>query len=184
VRKIARNQPLLGALLASLLIFGAGVTLGYTSISADWAARSMTGGARSPILGGSFLAILVQNATALMFLYSGVLTLGLTSVLGMGMVSAYIGATAAVGIHNVGTGQMLSDTGAYAFLEFGGCVVAAAAGLYPMVTVGIRLFREGAGTAVFGAYLDAVYTSLKILASAGALVVAAAAIEATAIALR
>lgn len=184
VGRIARDRALIGALVASALIFGAGATLGYVSIDSDWAARSMTQGAGNSILGGSFVTILLHNLLAVMFLYSGVLTLGLTSVLGIGMVSAYVGATVAVGVHNVGTGQILSDTGAYAFLEFGGCIVAAAAGLYPMVAAGLSLFKEGAGTAIFGAYLNAVHMSLKVLASAGALILAAATIEATVIALR
>jgi uncharacterized membrane protein SpoIIM required for sporulation len=183
--RAAGKKSLLAAFLGSLLIFGSGAALGYTSISSDWAARSLTaGGAENPIFGGSFWTILIQNISAAMFLYSGVLTLGLTSVLAMGMVSAYIGATVAVGVHNVGPGQILGDTGTYVFLEFGGCIVAAAAGLYPfMVAVG-AIVKDGATTAVFSAYLRAVHTSLKMFACAISLILIAAAIEATVIALR
>jgi uncharacterized membrane protein SpoIIM required for sporulation len=185
VRRTAGNTSLLVALLASLIVFGGGATLGYSSISADWAARSMTmGGAGNPILGGSFLGILFQNLTAAMLLYSGVLTLGLTSVLGMGLVSAYIGATVAVGIHNVGAGQILGDTGTYVFLEFGGCIVAAAAGFYPIVKAAGAILGDGATTAVIGVYVNAFHTSLKIFAWAVGLILAAAAIEATVIAIR
>jgi hypothetical protein len=183
--RAARNQSFIVAFLASLLIFGGGVAIGYSSISAEWAGRSLTaGGAGAENFDGSFFPILIQNLSAAMFLYSGVLTLGLMSVVGMGLVSVYIGATAAVGIHNVGVGQILGHTGAYVFLEFGGCIVAAAAGLYPIAAAARHVFTEGATTAVAGAYLSSAYTSLKIFACAVGLILAGAAIEATVIALR
>jgi uncharacterized membrane protein SpoIIM required for sporulation len=168
----------------SLVVFLCGATLGYTSISREWAAESLGAGGTNVIYGGSLATILIQNLGTVMFLYSGVLTLGLTSILSVGMLSAFVGATMSVGISNVGGLQMMAHTGAYIPLEFGGCVVAAAAGLYPALTLLARVFNDNADTNVLGTYLNAVYTSLKVLGCAVALILTAAAIEATVIAVR
>lgn len=130
------------------------------------------------------LTILVRNISAIMLLYSGVLTLGVTSLLGLTFVSAYVGATLSVVVHNVGVWSMLSLSGLYAPLEFLGCVVAAAAGLYPAFALAGRVFVGEGQIAVIGTYVGSIGTSLKVFAAGVTLIVVAAAIEATVIAMR
>jgi uncharacterized membrane protein SpoIIM required for sporulation len=183
--RIARNRSLLVAVLASLIVFVAGFALGFGSIGRAWAQNSLgAGGATNAVFGSSVFAILAQNLIAVMFLYSGVLTFGLTSVLSIGMVSTYVGATMAVGVTNSGWTQLASATGAYALLEFTGCIVAAAAGLHPVCAFLAHAVKHDGASGMFGAYLDAVATSLKILGCAVALILTAAAIEAIVIAIR
>ena len=180
--RITRNRSLLVAVLASLVVFAAGFALGFGSIGRGWAQSSLgAGGATNAVFGSSVFAILAQNLIAVMFLYSGVLTFGLTSVLSIGMVSIYVGATMAVGVTNSGWTQMAGATGVYALLEFAGCILAAAAGLYPGCAFLAHVVKDDAA---FGRYLDAVATSLKILGCAVALILTAAAIEAVVIAIR
>jgi hypothetical protein len=101
------------------------------------------------------------------------------------MVSGYVGATLEVGVWNQGAGKLLAETGAYAPVEFAGLVVAAAAGLYPVIALSRVIFADtGARVSLFGTYLDAVRTSLKIFAWAVGLVVVAAVVEGLVLALR
>lgn len=181
----ARNRALPVALLMSLAIFATGAAIGYSSISPEWAARSLgEPGASNPAFGGSFGEILVRNLGAIALLYSGVMTLGLTALMSLAMVGMYVGATMAVGVSNVGTWQVVGDTWFYAPIEFGGCVVAAAAGLYPVVALIGRMFTDEARTAAIGTYVNATLTSLKVFGCAAALITLAAVIEAVAIAIR
>jgi uncharacterized membrane protein SpoIIM required for sporulation len=180
--RLAGNRALLVALVASLTIFLTGAALGYSSIGRAWAERSLIGVPAGPRPGG--LDILVQNISVLMLLYSGVLTLGLTSLLGMVMVAAFVGATMAVGVSNSGIRQLAVETAAYAPMEFAGLVVAAAAGLYPVIAMAGRVFADEARLELLGTYLRALRTSLKILACATGLIVVAAVVESVVLAVR
>lgn len=183
--RIAHRRSLPGPLAAALAVVvavsTAGGWLGFTSISATWAEQA--GGGANQLFGSSLPQILLQNLSVVMFLYSGALTLGLTSIVSVAMLSAYVGATMAVGVGNVGMSSVLGDAGPYAALEFLGCLVAAAAGLCPLMAMLGRVFSEARGGAV-AAYVGALRTSLATLAVGTALVVVAAAIEATLIFLR
>jgi uncharacterized membrane protein SpoIIM required for sporulation len=177
---------LLVTFLVSLAIFVAGAVVGYASIGPIWAADSLGPATPDPArIGPPMWVIVVRNTGALMLLYSGVLTLGVTSLLAMVMVSGYIGATMAVAVWNQGLGRLFAETGMYAPIEFAGLVLAAGAGLYPTVVLASATFadRDGRATPV-ARYLDAVRTSLKILACGFVLIVVAAAIEALVLALR
>ena len=177
--KPARSKAVLAALLASLAIFVAGAVLGYSSISHRWAAESLSqgNGAAGAGPGGSPVAILVRNLGAIMLLYSGAVTLGVTSVLGLAMVSAYVGATMSVAVSNAGAWQVLGGSGGYAAIEFSACILAATAGLYPVFAATGRIFATEVRTHAVGAYLEAVGTSLRIFGCAAVLVLVAATIE-------
>jgi uncharacterized membrane protein SpoIIM required for sporulation len=180
-----RDMALFGALAVSVAVFVGGLAIGYSSISDTWAADSVHSWRETDLsVTASFFAILLRNASAMAFLYSGVLTFGLTSVLALTMVSAYVGATAATGINNVGAWQLFTATGSYALLEFLGCIVAATAGFYPTSALVAGLARQKEDAGSLKRYFGAIRVSARILAFGGALVVVAACIEVTLIATR
>jgi uncharacterized membrane protein SpoIIM required for sporulation len=181
----ARSGTIPAALLASLTVFIAGAVVGYSSIGPEWAAESLTAAApEAEAVQPTAWHILLRNVSALMLLYSGALTVGVTSLLGLAAVAAYVGATMAVGVWNQGVWRLLVETGAYAPIEFAGLVVGGAAGLYPAVALARAIFVTPGSVALVGTYLDALRTSLKIFAWAVALVLVAATVEGLVIALR
>nr|WP_255672818.1 stage II sporulation protein M [Glycomyces amatae] len=162
------------ALLVSLAVFIIGALVGYHSLSGlEVFADGGEGGGHDQSLPG----IVGQNLGAAMLLYSGVVTLGVSSLLGLGMTSAYVGATMAVAVGNAGWGEVLGTAWVYAPIEFGGCVVAAAAGLYPVLSVIGRVFAAEERLALFGTYVRGLVDSLKLLAVAVAMILLAGLIE-------
>lgn len=185
-RLAIRNGPLLAAVLVSLAIFGAGVAVGSLSISPDWAAQSLQSADETAdvTVHHGFWAIVSQNLGAALLLYTGVLTLGVTSVLGLAMVSSFVGATVSVSVNNAGLLQTLGETGMYAPVEFAGVTVAAVAGLYPGFAVLGRMLADRPAKSYVATYIAALITSLKLLACAALLIVAAAVVEAVVISVR
>lgn len=171
------------ALSLSLLLFLIGASLGYHLLSASWAANSvyLPGGGASA--DESLLMILSTNLGTAAFLYSGVATVGLTSVVGIGMVAVFVGATMKVGVVVGGWGGLASDVGIYAPVEFLGFVLIGAAGIFPIAATAL----PGRGAEHLGLrvrYLNGVGGSLKFLGVGIGLVLAAAILEAGVIALR
>ncbi|MGD9959752.1 stage II sporulation protein M [Nocardioides sp.] len=128
--------------------------------------------ARSP----GFLEILGRNLSAALLLYSGVVTVGLTAILGLIGVGAFVGGTLDVAVHNAGWSGVLGSTWPYILLEFGGMVLAAAAGLHPLVST-LLTARDGARTRTVNRYLAALTPSLKLLTVAAAMILSGAAVE-------
>ncbi len=178
---LPKDRASLAAALASLAVFTAGATVGYIAL-ADVELFARATAESEPAM--SPWAILGQNLGAILFMFSGAVTFGLTTLVGLAMLSAYVGATMAVGIGNVGLARLVSDTGMYAPIEFLGCLVAAAAGLYPAFTVIGAVFADRERPQLLHSYLNSLYGSLKIFALAAALIVSAAAIEAIVLAIR
>jgi len=180
-----KKKSLLTAFAISLILLVCGASIGYASISPAWAAESLRiGGGDFKVFGAVLPAILLRNLGVVMFLYSGVATFGLTSIISTGMLSVYIGATMAVGASNVGAGSLVGATGLYVPFEFTGCLVAATAGLYPTVAALSRIFTGSGRASSPGVYIGAFRTSLVVLAWAGALILLAAIIETVVIAAR
>lgn len=172
VRLTGRTQYL--ALLVSLTVFITGALVGYHSLSGlELFADSAEGGGHDQSLAG----IVGQNLGAAMLLYSGVVTLGISSLLGLGMTSAFVGATMAVAVDNSGWGEVAGTAWAYAPIEFGGCVVAAAAGLYPVLSVIRKVFAAEERLALFSTYVRGLVDSLKLLALAVAMILLAGLVE-------
>ena len=159
-------------------VFVAGFLVGYGSISQIPGPLQPTAGG-GPDHAGSFGAILVRNLGAAALLYSGVLTGGLLTGTSLALLSVYVGATAKIGVLNVGAAAVAGAAGWYAGLEFLGCLVAAAAGLHPLAAA-LTDRRHGR----LRTYLSALPASLCVLASAVVLLLTAAGIEAVLIARR
>ncbi|STX07826.1 hypothetical protein [Kocuria rosea] len=174
----AARRALGWAAAAATALFVAGFLVGYESISRVPATLQDTAGAGQDH-DGSFGAILVRNLGAAALLYSGVLTGGLLTGTSLALLSVYVGATAKIGVLNVGAAALAGAAGWYAGLEFLGCLVAAAAGLLPL-TAALTARRHG----LMRSYLTALPASLGVLALAATLLLAAAGIEAALIARR
>lgn len=147
---------------------------------------------------GSFVAILLRNLGVCAFLYSGVISAGITTIAAVVLTSFSIGVSMAVVQDAAGLGSMLSDVIWYAPIEFAAFLVAAAAGIAPVLNAVLRVPRcslnrvtigigedaavgneRGALRRYFGAFPLAL--RLGIVAVAG--IVLAAGVEATVIAI-
>lgn len=164
------------ALGLSLALFIGGLLIGYSSfqeVPAFLRDADAAGGAS----GWSFWTILTRNLGAIALMYSGVATAGILSVVTLASVSLYIGATAKIGTLTSGAGALAADVGLYAPVEFLGCLLAAAAGLYPVVSAFTPSSQAIHGGPVH-AYLRAVPRSLLLFALGGLLILLGAGLEA------
>ena len=186
MRTCLSRRGLLAAFAASSALFLCGAVVGYSSITTEWARASLGSVEDVPLFGSSFAAIFVQNISVVLFLFSGVLTLGLTSLVSLTMMSIYVGATMSVATTNGGVAAVLSDTGSYIGLEFLGMVLAATAGLCPVFALLGRALRAETDPSLtsVGAYAAAVRTSMATLSISALLILLAAGIEAAVIASR
>jgi len=176
---VDRPRPALGwAGAAAAAVFVAGLLVGWSSVAQTPAAPPGDSAAGAPWTLG---AILARNLGAAALLYSGVLTCGLSSGVSLAVLSAYVGATAKVGVLNVGAGAVLGSAGWYAGPELLGCLAAAAAGLHP-VTAALRAGPSGSAGARVRRYLAALPGSLCLFAAAVVLLLVAAGVEAALIA--
>ena len=168
--------PSTGLIMAAIAFFG------YAAMDTSWIrdARGMGG---SPLYGKDFVQILTRNVGAALVLYSGIATLGLTTLVGAGILALYVGATVSLGVHSVGGGNLLADVIWYVPFEFLGLVMAATAGFQPTAGLVQRLAfkREPATVASF---IQDTARSLGTLLIALALIVLGAAIEAIVIHLK
>lgn len=173
---VSRSRgPILAALGLATLVAVAGSVLGFREIDPAWALESLQTG-KGPLGDLGFLEILTRNTLAALLLYSGVLTLGVSALGGLVMTSIFVGATMSVGVTNSGVGGLLGDTGAYLPFEFGGILLAGAAGLYPLIR-GVWAGSTGARSFT-STYLGGVAGSLRLLVPGLVLILAGAAIEA------
>lgn len=160
-----------------------GFALGYVTLSSSWASESLaSGGLHEP---PSPLTIATRNLSCSFLLYSGALTLGITTLCGSAMVSVYVGATMFVGVTNSGWHDLTAQTACYLPLEFGGLILAATAGVSPPVLAALRSRTardQGFGTA--RVYASALAHSLQLYGVGFAMILAGAAVEGALIALR
>jgi len=126
-----------------------------------------------PVSHIAFWTILWRNLGAAMMLYSGVCTVGVSTVIGGLLLGGYVGATWAAAVSAVGAASAGGSIVWYAPLEMLGLVLAAVAGLMPVVA----MLGRPPTTPRLRAYSDALPTSLRMLAIAVAVLVAAAFLE-------
>ena len=155
---------------------------GYTALDVSWIADNKVFGEGAWFAGG-LGQILLRNVGAALVLYSGVVTLGLTTLIAGGILALYVGATVSLGVHSVGVAQLLADVIWYAPLEFGGLVLAATAGLQPTSGAVRQVLLDKGRISLTSLYRD-VAASLRTVALALALITVAAVIESTLISLR
>lgn len=179
--RLFQSGPLFGATLLASLVAGSGIVLGFTEIDANWAIESLSAG-KGALGDLGFVDILSRNVFVALLLYSGVITLGISTLGGLITTSLFVGATMSVGITNSGVGGLLSDTGAYLPFEFAGLLVAGVAGLYPLISALLAPSRAHRG--FWSSYLQAIAGSLCLLGLALALISVGAAVEAVLLASR
>lgn len=161
---------------ASLAVFLVGATFAYQMLSASWAAASVGPASAVGSMQSTFVTILSANLGTAVFLYSGAVTFGLTTIVGLGMLSAFVGATMKTGVTIGGWGALAGDTAVYALLEFLGFIVVAASGLYPVIATMVSGQGERSEP-VLRRYLTALTVSLRVFALGVSIIVVAAVIE-------
>jgi uncharacterized membrane protein SpoIIM required for sporulation len=172
------------AFLVALVTLCAGAVVGYATFSGR--SGFGTGHPDSASFARSLALIVPRNLAAASLLFSGVLTGGFSTVVGLGLLAMYIGATFGAAAGNVGALDAFTSIAAYAPVEFLGLLLAATAGLMPVVSfmytavTGSRPGRPGA----FGTYVETVSASLRVFALAVVVIVVAATVESVVIAAR
>lgn len=176
---IAKTAGVLGGIPKGLLpstglVMVVIAVVGFATIDVSWIsdARNMGG---SPLYSTDFLHILGRNLGAAMVLYSGVVTLGLTTLVSSGVLALYVGATVALGLHSVGGQALFADVMWYVPFEFLGLVLAATAGLQPAAGLAGRLIARQPVTVT--SFVRDISRSLGTLLLAVILIVLGAAIE-------
>ncbi|MER6769415.1 stage II sporulation protein M [Streptomyces bacillaris] len=177
------------AFAVSLAALCTGIVLGYTSMDpadADGGWADPDGRTATGSFVGSFGAILLRNTGAAMLLFSGVLTAGFSTVVALGLMAAYIGATFGAAAHTVGFQEALGSIVLYAPIEFLGLLFAATAGMLPVVTGVAHALRGGAedGGSPLRAYAGSIALSLRTLGVAAVVILIAALVEAVVITAR
>ncbi|MFH8404052.1 stage II sporulation protein M [Streptomyces sp. NPDC018019] len=169
---------LAAAFSVSLAALCTGIALGYTSMgqaggNGAWAGPEGQGGAVS------FTAILVRNTGAAVLLFSGVLTAGASTVVALGLMASYIGATFGAAARTAGVHEALGSIVLYAPVEFFGLLLAATAGLLPMTAGVANALRSSTedGRSPVRAYVESVGLSLRTLVVAVVVIFIAALVE-------
>ena len=161
------------ALLVVALVGSLGATVGYRTFTPEpvpvgEALAFETTGFLQTLAG-----IAAQNLGAALLGFSGVLTMGMTSLLAVMFTSAWVGATFHAVTARLGTAEVLAHVMPYVVLELAGVGLAAVAGVYPAVAFVARRFRSDPRPP-FG---SAMQTSLRLLGIACVLIVAGAFVE-------
>jgi uncharacterized membrane protein SpoIIM required for sporulation len=122
--------------------------------------------------------IVVRNVGVALLLFSGVVTGGLSTLIGAGVVSLYVGATLGAASTNVGFGAALVSIAPYALLEFAALLLAAVSGALPVASVVVGAPSAGTvGRGLISRYTRALPPALLLLGLAVAGLVVAAAVE-------
>ena len=135
-----RLLPASLAVILSPVILVAIIAFAWSGVSdeclADNRMHSLAGDLEAVLVtDGSFGAILARNLGAVAFLYSGVATLGLGSLIAIPLVALHLGMSLALTTSAWGLEVVYKQVALYAPFGFAGVVLGSAAGLYPVVTV-------------------------------------------------
>jgi uncharacterized membrane protein SpoIIM required for sporulation len=168
------RRTVIAAAVTALLLSGVGVAVGYGSFAPGGGDPAGERFALDSTGFALFAEIAGRNAGAALLLFSGVATLGATTVLGLVFVSAWVGA----GIHAISDESGLTSVEplvlGYLPLEFGGLLLAGVAGLLPLVAV-VRRFLAAEPSDVSRSPVTG--PALRLLALGIVLVVLGAAVE-------
>ena len=165
------------ALAAALGTAFIGCSLGYASL------RGVVTDASSILAGPSqaflptAIAIAMRNLATALLLYSGVSTLGVSTLVALLFFGGYVGATFSTAVSSVGFAVAAGSIAVYAPLEMCGLLVSATAGLMP---VSAALTRPTDASRSH-AYMSCLPPSLRVLCTGGVVIVVAAALEAAVI---
>lgn len=166
-----RARSVAVSLALTSLLFLAGLLIGYQSLQAFAQLAKETPAAE----GWNFGTIALRNLGVACLLYSGAITAGAATVVTLPLLGLYVGATAKIGVVTAGVQPLVGSVLWYVPFEFLGCLVAAAAGIYPVVTA-LRRRRPGHGAIPM--YVAALPGSMALFAAGAALILCGAAIEA------
>lgn len=175
------------AFLVALVTLCVGAGIGYASIRG---AAGTSGLAPATLHRATFAhslgSISIRNLAAATLLSSGMATAGFSTIIGLGLMAIYIGATFSAAAANVGAWPALWSIVAYAPVEFLGMLLAATAGLLPIVAFIHASIGEGAPErrGPVRTYLDSLPASLRVLALSASTIVVAALVESTVIVVR
>ncbi|RMI13878.1 stage II sporulation protein M [Cellulomonas triticagri] len=168
----ARGADVTVAAVLALAIAGIGAAAGYGAYAPDPGQGGVVPGPGT--LPSTVLTILGQNLGAVLLAFTGAMTWGLGTIAALLTTSAWVGATAHAVIAEIGAQEVVARVLPYVLLEFGGLLLAAAGGLYPVVVLVGSLFR-GRPRPPFAVALR---TSLGLLLTGMLLVVVGAVVEA------
>lgn len=172
----------------SLATFLLGLSIGFLSLSAVVDQVFLNSQQGSPGVSGQqpqFLEIFIRNMGAGLLLFSGVVTGGLSTLIGLILVAVYVGATFSVAVNGVGFMEAAGSIIFYAPLEFAGLLIIATAGFWPGQRALLEMFSPTAAkTRVFATYIGSLNDSMKVLFIGSTVLFFAAIIESIIIAHR
>jgi hypothetical protein len=88
--------------------------------------------------GEVLVQILARNLSAALLLFSGYATLGVTTVIGLSLISIYVGSSGQAILTSTGVDGLNPAVWAYVSMEFGGLLVVGVAGLVPLAATLLR----------------------------------------------
>lgn len=159
------------AVAAAVVIVVLGATIGslaFSEVSDEGGELFTLDGTSEEVL----VQILARNLSAALLLFSGYVTFGLTTVLGLTMISLYVGSSGQAILSRAGAGGIDPLAWAYIASEFGGLLVVGVAGLVPLCATLLRWLGDRSVPRGF-----ATGRSLRLLALGVALIVTGAAVE-------
>jgi uncharacterized membrane protein SpoIIM required for sporulation len=161
------------ALVAALVTAIVGCVVGYASmrgVVADAVTSRGSGGGES---GVTLRGILSRNIPAALLVYSGVSTLGFSTIIALLALGGFVGATFATAVATIGVRAAAGSIIAYAPVEMLGLLLAAVAGLTPITAV----LSRGAHESRANSYVGSLSRSLRILCVAIFILAVAGALE-------
>lgn len=179
------NRETFVSLLVALIPFAVAAVIGFLVIYGR-VSNSSEGIIGRPLgdSGDSLLiSILLRNAAFIFYLFSGTLTCGITSVIGVTLLGLYMGSTTAAAATSVGIGAALGSIIVYGTLEIVAYIFAAAAGILPFLFAKSRS-REYVGETRVSRYIKGINSGLWLLTIALLLILLGAIAETIIIAQR
>lgn len=179
------NRETFVSLLVALIPFAVATVIGFLVIYGR-VSNSSEGIIGRPLgdSGDSLLiSILLRNAAFIFYLFSGTLTCGITSVIGVTLLGLYMGSTTAAAATSVGLGTALGSVAGYGIFETVAYIFAAAAGILPFVFAKSRS-REYVGETRVSRYIKGINSGLWLLTIALLLILLGAIAETIIIAQR
>lgn len=149
--------------LTAVLLVGTAVVIGLLT-NPDWFVNGASSQGIPGLIPHSRTGILLRNASVAMLLFSGVVTGGLTTVLGCFTVGAYMGMAISLAIHDSGVATVVATTWQYSVFEFAGFTMAAMGGVYPILDLLLRRRRRQSNG--FASYYTAAGAALTYFACA------------------
>lgn len=136
LRDVVRDKATIWAMGLAATLFLVSVAASYLTVPDSFAheASGMIGEVHNDKNAADLcILILAVNYSTMLFLYSGVVSLGLSTLVSLFLSGAFLGTSVKVATAHHGAWAVLSQTFLYTPWEIAGFVIAGAAGLYPCV---------------------------------------------------